>query len=115
MIDFQKDSRPTARKEHKCDLCGGMIKIGEKYIRCNGMYDGEFFDSKHHVDCMGIIEKYCRAHEDNEYTADAIEDWIWDRVCADCVHGSEDYDGYTPCPHKTPFECPEVRERMEVE
>lgn len=115
MFDFWRESKPKARKEHKCDLCGGAIKIGEKYIRSSGMYDGYFYDNKHHVECNGFINKYCRAHEDVEYTADAIEDWIYDRVCADCIHESEYNDGYTPCPYKTVFECPEVRERMEVE
>ena len=103
---FSRNSRPTARKEHKCDLCGGVIKIGEKYLRSSGVYIGEFFDTKHHIECERIIHKYCKDMEDNEFVVDAVNDWVHDRVCVDCD---------APCPYSSPCRCPMVRKRLEVE
>ncbi len=33
------ETRPIARKEHKCTECGGKIKPGERYERVRGIWD----------------------------------------------------------------------------
>lgn len=110
MIEFAKHSQHIAKKEHKCDLCGNVINVGEKYEHGSGKYDGEFYDSKHHLNCVELIRRYCRYHDDDMYTEDAVFDWVYDRVCSDCTHGNEDNDEYTPCPYKSPCECSKVYE-----
>lgn len=102
---FNRNSRPAARKEHKCDLCGGVIKIGERYLHSVGVYIGEFFDTKHHIECERIIQKYCNDQEDCEFIADEVNDWVHNRVCIDCD---------AICPYGTPCQCPIVRKRLEV-
>ena len=44
MIDFGRNEWRTARKPHKCYLCGKEIQKGERYYYADGMADGEFFD-----------------------------------------------------------------------
>ena len=105
-MGFNRTSHLIARKEHNCDLCGDLIKIGEKYVRSCGIYDG-FYDVKHHENCAAIIDKYCREHDYDDYTYDAIFDWIYDVVC-----GNYDCGG---CPYKSKVMCPEVLRILEVE
>ena len=42
--EFYETKRPRAKKEHKCEDCGEVIKIGETYRRDSGKFDGDFFD-----------------------------------------------------------------------
>lgn len=44
-------TRPTARKEHRCYECTGMIQKGEKYVRNQGLWSGEWDTFKVCTDC----------------------------------------------------------------
>lgn len=65
------DTTQTARKSHLCDQCLTAIKIGERYRRLRGVWDG----------CPGIW----RAHDDCNAVAQAIHqngNLMWDEaVC----------------------------------
>ena len=39
---FYESSTPKARKQHRCEECGGPIVPGEKYEYVTGLWDGEF-------------------------------------------------------------------------
>lgn len=52
-----KESKPTARKEHKCEFCGGTIAIGEKYDRQTSVYDGGVYDWITHCDCSKLAHE----------------------------------------------------------
>lgn len=112
MLDFFNQSFPTARKEHKCSLCGGIVCIGEKYSRYSGKYDGEMFDMKHHLMCREIICRFCDDTDSCEYTDDEVIDWVQERVCYECEH-SWHGDGKDDCDTSL-FECPKVIERFSV-
>lgn len=84
MTEFQTQRTLTARKPHKCFLCGADIQIGEKYVRYSGKYDGDFFDQCFHTDCVYLLDKFCREQRDEEYSPDWVTDWISDRVCYSC-------------------------------
>lgn len=44
MITVLKDSRPVARKEHRCLLCNGTINKGQRYYRQTCVYDAAPYD-----------------------------------------------------------------------
>lgn len=103
MLDFYKTAYPKARKEYACDLCGNKIHVGETYHRFSGKYDGDMFDLKHHLTCQRIIKAYCRAHSDDEYNNDEIEDWLRDTYCYDCEQRE------CNCEQLFETRCPEIR------
>jgi hypothetical protein len=45
-----------AKKEHKCDFCGGLIREGENYMNSTYVYDG-IYDWKNHLNCDYIANK----------------------------------------------------------
>jgi hypothetical protein len=46
------DTMTTARKEHRCHLCGESIGTGERYLRRTGITEGLGFGSfPMHVEC----------------------------------------------------------------
>ena len=112
MLEFFNQSYRTARKEHKCSLCDGVIYIGEKYSRYAGKYDGQMFDHKHHLLCLEIINQYCLWAEDNEYTNDEVIEWLQEKICYECEH-SWHGDGKDDCDTSL-FQCPRVIERFTV-
>lgn len=74
MSTILSESRPTARKEHKCDFCGHAIPVGEKYNLQVGVYDG-FYTWKSHVACEELaylLDMYDNANDgrvDSDYFA----------------------------------------------
>lgn len=49
------ESRPRARKEHRCCECGRLIPPGTRYVRTWGIWDDpdEF---KQHIECRELLE-----------------------------------------------------------
>jgi hypothetical protein len=46
MSDFHSSQTITARKQHRCTECGGIIEAGEQYDRHAGNYGGDFYTYK---------------------------------------------------------------------
>lgn len=44
MIKVLINKTPIARKEHRCEFCGEMIHVGEKYNRQTNVYDNHYDD-----------------------------------------------------------------------
>lgn len=107
MLDFYTSTFPKARKEHVCDLCGGIIGKGEVYHRYSGKYDGEMFDDKYHLVCQNIISAYCEKTGDNEYDNDYICDWLRDEHCLECSkYNNDECDSLL-------LSCPIIREHYQ--
>lgn len=90
MLEFYTDVIHKARKEHKCEFCNDVIKVGKKYHRQSGKYDGEFFDRKIHMECDNMISEYCsenREYDDISY--DAVNDWVYEKHCQACPDNDE--------------------------
>jgi hypothetical protein len=51
-VTILSDEHPTARKTHQCDICGGVIGIGDRYHRQRGIFDGDPYTSKGHHLCV---------------------------------------------------------------
>lgn len=109
MLEFSKHTNPIAKKKHQCSLCYGDIRAGEKYDRFCGLYDGAFFDLKHHLICSDIINEYCDYIGEDEYNNDNVIDWVSEIVCGDCIHNQ---DGLEDCNISNLFLCPKVIERF---
>ena len=70
------ESRPVARKAHRCNMCARMIAPGETYWASRNIYDGRVY-----------TWKTC-AHCDAAITATSLGDYLYD-----CDY---DGDGYGP-------------------
>ena len=95
MTQCLRQEMRTAKKQHVCDYCGGIIKKGEKYSY--GAYkDNIFFDWKSHERCNFIvnelwdyIDPYDGVGEDDfQY---GCGDFCHDFVCPDCPQFDKEY------------------------
>lgn len=50
----------TARKEHVCDFCGGIIRKGEKYSNLAFVFDGSITSQTTHQHCQEVFGELCR-------------------------------------------------------
>ena len=53
----------TAKKQHKCGECMGLIDVGESYVRFSGAFEGHGFTHKMCSVCDSLLSKYI--HESN--------------------------------------------------
>ena len=81
MLECTTTVTRKSQKEYVCDLCGGKIAIGEKYVRYSGKYYGEFFDWKYHVECQKVIDTCLRETGECEYDEESISEWLNEAVC----------------------------------
>jgi hypothetical protein len=52
MSDIQRTIRINkSRKQHICEHCNLIIPTGSSYNRTSGLFDGESFDIKAHIEC----------------------------------------------------------------
>ena len=54
-MEFYIYKEHKARKEHECEMCGQIIKVGEEYSEEIGKYEGEFFSRKLHIICYDTL------------------------------------------------------------
>lgn len=111
MGEFRRSDWRSARKPHKCSLCGETIQSGEFYLRCAAKIDGEFYDDCYHEKCAAILEAFCDEYKPHgEFSFDNVEDWLRDQ-CRDVCKKWQD------C-HCNIFRCEAIRSIpaiMEVE
>jgi len=96
-MEIIKECTPIARKEYICDYCGGVINVGEKYIRQTDK-EGHIYDLVCHTHCQEVahelnmfdrydmdglseeafrefISEYVYEHHYDESTDDIAEEW----------------------------------------
>lgn len=66
---YKENIVKSARKNHRCSHCFTNIPKGSRYHTCSGLYDGEFFSAKAHLECH---EKYI---EFNHEAYNGNDDW----------------------------------------
>ena len=86
-----------ARKEHRCDYCGGKIKKGEIYDWSKHVYDGELYEWKCHKKCSLIVsEIWDYVDPDEGMSEDDFSEGCRDVcrcfVCPDCPKWNKEYE-----------------------
>lgn len=67
MSDFAYEATyPKARKEHRCEMCGRVIGVGEKYRRQGGVYDGLGYTTLVCLQCEAFAQVLHRAGFEND-------------------------------------------------
>ena len=56
-MSFISDTRPVAKKAHRCHLCGKPIPVGERYNKRVGTNDGDFWAINMHCFCSEVAHK----------------------------------------------------------
>lgn len=82
-MEFYSEKWVIAKKEHKCACCEKVLKIGEKYSRQVGKFDGDFFSRALCVTCREMLNDYCN-DVDNEFSWDSIIEYAREQVCYKC-------------------------------
>ena len=94
MITELKRSYPTAKKEHKCMCCGGVINVGDKYERQTNIYDGQIYDWVSHLECQkiaGLLNMFdydMGDGVDEECFVQCLQDWLYEH------HYNDETDTY---------------------
>lgn len=96
-MSFYRDTVRVARKEHKCELCGGAIKVGEKYHDKAGHGD-DFWQSKECEMCQTVIDEYHQTpyiDRDDGYYDEGIREWWREEKCGQCIKYKQECDEMT--------------------
>jgi hypothetical protein len=105
-MSFYRDTIRTARKEHKCSLCHGIIQKGEKYHdKAGNLIDESYvYSAKECEACQPVIDEFMASCNDGEgYCEEYIQEWWRDVKCYDCKHR------FLPC--KPDDDCKKLLQR----
>lgn len=83
---FQTTHVKKARKDHRCSLCEDIILKGVPYVKQSGVYEGDFFEHKHHEVCDKWLERYLSENGYGEYSIDVFQEWMYESNCFKCEH-----------------------------
>lgn len=74
---------PTAKKPHWCEFCLGRIRVGVKYFRFAGTFEGDFYSYALHQRCSRVTNKLmadCDAYESSfEDIRDMLRQHVYNR------------------------------------
>lgn len=56
-METLRHCKHKSRKEHRCNFCGGKIKVGTLYDSQSIVNDGDFYVWKSHVSCSELVSK----------------------------------------------------------
>lgn len=54
-LSYSKETK--AIKEHRCNFCDGVIRVGQVYMKSTHEHDGSVYDWKAHKHCEGLASK----------------------------------------------------------
>lgn len=78
----------SVRKQHRCDGCGTLIKVGEPAWRWSGISDGDFGTCIYHPDCRtaevaynsrvgtNTYDEWCGVRDAFYEDEDGTRDWL---------------------------------------
>lgn len=65
----------SARREHRCDMCGGSISRGSSYLRHFSVFDGSANNEAQCLPCVTIRDAFRREHR-NFYSPSGMRDLL---------------------------------------
>ena len=88
-IDCVNTKTHTARKKHRCELCGGVIDIGQRYNADFCVDGGYAYTFKSHIECSDLVDElidYCEFDDgvDRMSFCDGCSEVSEIFVCPDC-------------------------------
>ena len=105
MMSFYNAKTPTAKKPHICEMCRRIIKEGEKYSYESGVWYGDFFTRKMHLECLYVLAEYCE-EVDTEFEWFSVGDHWREKYCRKCVHFYPECNPEEGC---NPNDCPDKK------
>ena len=78
MPQFYNETNATARKPHKCCECDRVIPTGEKYLRIEGKWDGDFLTFKQCTHCVALYRWFqvvCGGSTLSGLAYDLVDHW----------------------------------------
>jgi hypothetical protein len=79
------ETQRKARKKHKCDCCGRVIKPGETYTRNFNKFDGVVSYSKGCAECIADRLTFAKAHSGQLFPPDSLKEML-----EQCIYDDED-------------------------
>lgn len=104
MSDLYEQKFRTAKKRHRCECCGKIIKPGERYSFEKFFNDdnGCFNSTKLCTFCYYASEDYFDEGGDRqEFVWEEVSEYLQDKYCRDCSKYEEDtceYERHSDCP-----------------
>lgn len=65
-----------ARTSHRCTLCGGRIRPGQRYDRWVSIDGGDIQECKVHEHCRQVVRDHCDYYRELEWTSDEVMEYI---------------------------------------
>ena len=85
-MGFYRDTIRKARKEHKCNVCHGIIRVGEKYHDKAGKHDDLWYSQECDA-CQPVITEFMASNYGDEgYCDEYIQEWWRYVACYGCKH-----------------------------
>jgi hypothetical protein len=103
MSDFYVEKIVKARKEHKCIWCSTTIQRDETYIRCGGVFQGDFGMRKECIKCNDTISKLISEGMDVDDGLDIA--WMIDCWKECRCYKCENFDGDEDCDMTHAIRC----------
>ena len=88
---MEKNKYITARRRHKCSLCGDMISQGDKYI-ITSLYNENnrrLFRGKIHQECEAIASIISNEWGIKDISINIFMDYTWSKIRAMCCSGCD--------------------------
>lgn len=81
MATILSDKVVTARKQHRCELCGNLIEVGEKYIHVVYVDGGQ--------ECSEAVVDYGQEAGEEEWDTTSVMDLVNDKLRDDGIKPAE--------------------------
>jgi len=88
-MSFYRDTIRKARKQHACELCGAIIKVGDEYHDKSSNEFGDIFNTKECKECQPFLNEFVSSgayDPDTGYNENTIHDWWIEEKCETCEH-----------------------------